>query len=424
MEEIVIQNRFRKTIQELPGPQTRLGDLTQWDGKQLIATCRTFEFWCVDALARLIRLPEGDFDVWKLYEKLEEIAAGLTFEELAECYHQSNDLKSVIALAILRMDVEVLQREVQRRLTNRTIGNLLAYVLDHTEDPDGYSKLLKAVGRMISGLIAKMRWKPSPGIVELLKSLRKDYHTERVNDNTEKQNEALLFILEKYDALKKVLLTEEPFTTSMIADRKPSNALWEARSSEVLKKLIEEAVRVRLPLLRGDMEEIPLRIYNYQKSLDGHETVKHRDPKNPKKRIVRKRFLSFPFAESESDDEHEAATVEDRFFFEAMRNPLADQFSDQFKDKSPDYIEQIILESEQKQLYGKNYETIDTDSKQKILNLLSMNFEGQKRVEVKFRKYIELRLQGKSDKEALKKSGLSPRTKTHHILKLREKLSS
>ena len=107
-----LQNNIKELILEFQDQQDkRLGDLSKLNTKTLIAMEQALRFWCTDALVRLIRLPDSkNLDVWKVYDWAEGVAAGLNVDQITQCYLQTRDERTLIALIIFRIDLVTIQK--------------------------------------------------------------------------------------------------------------------------------------------------------------------------------------------------------------------------------------------------------------------------------------------------------------------------
>jgi hypothetical protein len=423
-----VQGNLKEILQELYAEQkSRLGDLTQWSEKQLIITGQSFEFWCVDALVRLIRLPDDkNLDVWKLYDQIEEIAARLTLNELTECYFQTRDAKSVIALAVLRIDVEAIQKEIQGRLKPLEMGTVFSSFIDH-ESEDSLVSMLNVTGR--KGLLRKRRWVSSPGTKDLSTALQQvEVYTIRSDREygvkeqiyRDKRNDALSTMLDFYSQLQKAIelgdLDAIPF--SMVGEFRPvNNPAWEEKVPLMMKEIIEEVTRRRLPILDGSMEKAPDKVYDSHRTEDRRGFITYKRQKVCKKcggpqlddspscpdcggdwEIIKMRPRFKGLSDKNEDSE---GLTSDRITFEYNKIEGYDEYT-----KEAEMIG-TVFQKEFKKRYGINQQS----EAKEVFERIKASFVKKTKTNKKVVKALELiLLEGKNEQEALKETKLSDRT--------------
>jgi hypothetical protein len=406
-----IQRNIRELILKFQDQQEeRMGDLSKLNTKTLIAMEQSLRFWCADAIIRLIQLPEDiSLNPWLLYEKAEKIAAELTLEELEECYLQTKDERTLTALIIFRLDVVAVQKEAERRFDVQKAGKAFAYFLDHPSDRTALNLLLNILGKQISRLLLKTRWGVSPETLKLLEALKaKEYDSqeERKKGRLEYKHESVLKIYNFYDELKKAIELDdiESIPASLITGfRRANNPIWEQQAPIILKELIGEMIETQLPILSGEMEAVPLKIYDNQRTKDRRE----------------RRFLQLSYLNiEESKDEagyKKGESEEDKLYFKAMQIEGKDERS------AENELTEAILQSELKKRIGINRNSTNEE----ILKCIENNLEGQAKIKRKVLKAFELiLLRNMSEQEALSRVKLSDRTMRDYKIKLRVKLTS
>jgi hypothetical protein len=422
MEEWLMENLqdcIKNLIFELQDEQpARLGDLSKLNGKTLIAMEQALRFWCADGIARLINLPPENIDPWKVYDKAEKIAAELNLNELTECYLQTRDSKSLIALITLRLDVVVFQEELKKRMELRPVGRAFAHFWDNQENPESVSKLLNILGRQMNRLVVSQGWGKSPGVRKHIRALTKDYNVKADYSEKDFQQSDLLDMMTFYSNFKKNidLNDVESLPVTFIGEfRKSSNPKWDQKAPGILRELLKDIIETRLPLISQEIEQTPLEIYNKQRASDLHETIKIKNPGGRK--IERKRRLlslsEFNDKDVESGD-NKSESEQDRILFNALKSSGYNEWTE----------ENEVVERIQEGRLKKRIGGIDSQlEKNQLLNWIRINLDGQPKVKQKALRYFKSCLSGKTNQESLKIAKISDRTARSYVNKLRVKLT-
>lgn len=408
-------------------------DIARMDDHRLLGTQALFEFWAVDTWARLVNLPQGVFDPWKLYGHLEKDVANMTLSRLAQCYIHTRDAKAVIVFGIVRESTRFFQLEIDRRYKTHPNAPVMASFLDNSTSWDSASRVLKSIRNAMATVTAKNNWRRPPSVFLATRSFPGRRNTPSPNLEDLRQ-EALRIIIEVYHKNQEALVTGvDSLPQPLGAFRKASNPLWEDYSQKMCRVLVDEAVKTRLPLLSEEMEKAPLTVYNKFCDLDNKQTIEWPMPSNEKEEMKKpevegetgkieeegmkkktvkrvKRLLTFSDLEENKDGDDETADSLDQIFYNAMNRPHAELIGDQFKHC--DGV-RVIEEKEE--------ELLDKVNRENIFSMLD-RLHGHPKVKARVRKcLIAIILEGKTPKEALEISGLSPRTFTHYVKRLHQK---
>lgn len=433
-----VQGNLKEILQELYNEQkSRLGDLTQWSPQRLIIYSQSFEFWCVDALIRLIGLVEGKILDWlDIYRRVEKIAIGLTIEDLAKLYLQTHDAESVKALALLHIDVEAIQGEIQRRREPLRMGKAFSYLIDNKLDESALVSVLNITGENIFGLC--MGWPLSPGKKDMLEALREGKYASRKEDHEKLKSDVLCKILDFYSQLQEAIelgnIDAIPF--SMVGIFRPvNNPAWEEKAPSMLKEMIEDVTRIRLPILDGSMEEAPRKVYNSHRTEDrrGFITYKHQkvckkcggsqlddSPSCPdcggdweEKKVGR----SLLTRDRDEEDENYIEEEHDRFNFRELKTEIIS--NGYGKNKKYDvFIKPDWLVREEKE-----EEMIKPLFREEIFELIKASFVKKTKTNRKVIKALELILFKEwTEQEAIKEVKLPPRTWSDYSRKFPLKL--
>jgi len=265
----ILQETINEISKEEHHPIFR--DLDLIDHKSLIALDSLLLFCCVDGAIRLgwVDLPEPLKDPWEVFDQGVRLYATMNLDRMAELSLQNDNLAAQeTLLRYLSNRIRTL-KEIQARLKRNPLGHKYLWRMAPGAPPWGEAELMDLGTeweRIVKGFV-----KNNPGrftrkadgrinVPPLAEMYRKGSHRGKAPLDPEKVLDRLLDGAHYFDSLIKTFDVER-FPMSALAKQIPLEP-WDRVAPEIMHGLIRDHVSQLDPVLRGDAEKMPLKIFD------------------------------------------------------------------------------------------------------------------------------------------------------------------